>query len=185
MDHVSHVHLTIVAELISLLFALMWPDKKTEAVFLQQRLGNVRPKVRASTTKRVRTAAILISRVTPKDIDNLYHTNYDHCSKMLYSIKIKKSISSWINYLELSITRTFLIFPGFPGQWKPCMIQVNFIFFSYLVLDLWFLSTNPKHHAFIIHKQLFLWKFNRLVQKSQNSFKWLFWQTESYYVLEL
>lgn len=83
MDHVSHVHLTIVAELIALLFALMWPDKQTEAVFLQQRLGNIRPEVRASTTERVRTAAILTFRVTPKDIDNLYQTNYDHCSKML------------------------------------------------------------------------------------------------------
>lgn len=78
MDYVSHAHLTIVAELIALLFALMWPDQQTEAVFLQQRLGHVRPKVTASATERVQTAAIMIFRVTPKDIDNLSQTNYDH-----------------------------------------------------------------------------------------------------------
>lgn len=61
-------------------------------MFLQQRLGNVRPKVRASTTERVRTAAILIFRITPKDIDNLYQTNYDHVFTIQFSyssIKIK------------------------------------------------------------------------------------------------
>lgn len=65
------VHLSIVAELIALLFTLMGSDEQTEAVFLQKRLSHVWPEVTASTAERVWAAAILIFRVTPEDIHNL------------------------------------------------------------------------------------------------------------------
>lgn len=53
-----NVYLSIVAELIALLFTLMWSDEKTEAVFLQKRLSHVWSEVTASATERVWTTAI-------------------------------------------------------------------------------------------------------------------------------
>lgn len=65
------VNLSIVAELIALLFTLMWSDEQTEAVFLQKRLSHVWSEVTASATERVWKTAILIFRVTPEDVHNL------------------------------------------------------------------------------------------------------------------
>lgn len=65
------VYLSIMTELISLLLALMRPDKQLQSVLQQQSLSDVRAEVAASSSICVGTAAILDFGVTPQYIHNL------------------------------------------------------------------------------------------------------------------
>lgn len=59
------------AELISLLLALVRSDEELQSVLEQQPLGDVGAKVAASSSERVGAAAILGFRVTPQYINYL------------------------------------------------------------------------------------------------------------------
>lgn len=60
--------LTVVTELVALLLALMRADQELQAVFLKELLRHIRPKVAATTSHLVFSAALLRHGVAPEDI---------------------------------------------------------------------------------------------------------------------
>lgn len=65
-------HLPVVAELVTLLFALMGADDELQVVLVQELLGDVRAPVAASASHFVRNAAVLDHRVTPQQVQDLH-----------------------------------------------------------------------------------------------------------------
>ena len=59
------------AEFIALLLTLMGANQEDHSMFLQKVLGNIWPKVAATTPESVGAAAILALGVTPEDVYNL------------------------------------------------------------------------------------------------------------------
>lgn len=64
-------HLPVVAELVTLLFALMGADNELQVVLVQELLGDIRAPVAASASHFVRNAAVLDHRVAPQQIQDL------------------------------------------------------------------------------------------------------------------
>lgn len=64
-------HLTVVAELVAFLFALMRADDELQVVSVQEVLGDVGAPVAAPTSHLVGHAAVLSHRVTPKQVQDL------------------------------------------------------------------------------------------------------------------
>lgn len=65
-------HLPVVAELVTLLLALMRADDELKVVLVQELLCDVRAPVAASTSHFVWNAAVLDHRVTPQQVQDLH-----------------------------------------------------------------------------------------------------------------
>lgn len=65
-------HLTVVAELIAVLFTLMGPDDELQVVSVQEVLCDVGAPVAASTSYLIGCATILGHRVTPQQVQDLW-----------------------------------------------------------------------------------------------------------------
>lgn len=78
---VHRVYLSVMTELISLLFALMGADEQLESVLEQQFLGDVGPKVAASASECVGGAAVLGFGVTPQYVHYLLERKTDDCAE--------------------------------------------------------------------------------------------------------
>lgn len=64
-------HLPVVAELVTLLFALVGADDELQVVLVQELLGDVRAPVAASASHFVWNAAVLDHRVAPQQVQDL------------------------------------------------------------------------------------------------------------------
>lgn len=65
-------HLPVVAELVTLLFALMGADDELKVVLVQKLLCDVRAPVAASTSNFVWNASVLDHRVAPQQVQDLH-----------------------------------------------------------------------------------------------------------------
>lgn len=66
------IHLPVVAELVTLLFALMGADYELQVVLVQELLCDVRAPVAASTSHFIGNAAVLDHRVAPQQVQDLH-----------------------------------------------------------------------------------------------------------------
>lgn len=63
------------ADLIPIRFTFMRPNEQFQLVFTKDAGGNIRSKIAATSSTRVRITASLASGITPQNIDNLENTN--------------------------------------------------------------------------------------------------------------
>lgn len=94
-------HLTIVAELVSVLLALMWADDELEVLSVQKVLCDIRTPVTSSSSDLIGNTTIMRHGITPQQVQNLNGQNANYYLT-LYTVSInmfmfnRKILNYWL-----------------------------------------------------------------------------------------